>query len=82
MWSTPEHRIVPPDSRLEVLRVRMGNEGACRIVGIGDVRLTMSTRCRLLLKEVRHVPEVRLNLMSAGWLDDEGYEGSIPNGIM
>ena len=62
--------------------VKMGNEGACRIVGIGDVWLTTPTRCRLLLKEVHCVPEGRLNLMSAGQLDDEGYEGSIRNGTM
>ena len=37
--------------------VWMGNVGTCRIVGIGDVYLTTSTGCKLLLKDVRHVPE-------------------------
>ena len=46
--------------------VKMGNEGACLIVSIGDVWLTMSTGCRLMLNEVRHVPEVRLNMLSVG----------------
>ena len=32
--------------------VKMGNEGACRIVGIGDVWLMTSTKCKLLLKDV------------------------------
>ena len=32
--------------------VKMGNEGACRIVGIGDVCLTTSTGYKLLLKDV------------------------------
>ena len=59
----------------------MGNEGTCRIVGIGDVWLTTPTGCKLL-KDVRHVPEVRLNLISAGRLDDEGYTGSIQNSAM
>ena len=36
----------------------------------------------MLLKDVRHVPEVRLNLISAGRLDDEGYTGSIRNDVM
>ena len=36
----------------------------------------------MLLKDVRHAPEVRLNLISAGQLDDEGYMGSIQNGVM
>ena len=53
--------------------VKMGNEGACRVVGIGDVRLITSTGCRLVLRDVRHVLEVRLNLMSAGQLDDDSY---------
>ena len=62
--------------------VKMGNEGACRIVSIGDVCLTTSTGCKLMLKDVLHVPKVRLNLISAGRLDDEGYTDSIQNGVM
>ena len=42
----------------------------------------VATRCKLLLKDARHVPEVRLNVISAGRLDDEGYTGSIRNGVM
>ena len=62
--------------------VRMGNEGTCWIVGIGDVWLSTPTGCKMLLKDVRHVPEVRLNLILAGRLDDEGYMGSIRNDSM
>ena len=36
----------------------------------------------MLLKDVRHILEVCLNLISAGRLDDEGYTGSIQNGVM
>ena len=32
--------------------VQMGNEGTCRIVGIGDVWLSTPTGCKLLLKDV------------------------------
>ena len=32
-----------------------------------------ATGCKMLLKDVQHVPEVRLNLILAGRLDDEGY---------
>ena len=53
--------------------MKMGNEGACQIVSIGDVCLVTSTGCNLVLRDVRHVPEVRLNLISANRLDDEGY---------
>ena len=34
------------------------------------------------MKDVPHVPEVRLNLISVGRLDDEGYTSSIQNGFM
>ena len=40
------------------------------------------TGCKMLLKDVRHIPDVRLNLISAGRLDDEGYTSSIRNGAM
>ena len=59
--------------------VKIGNEGTCQIVGIGDVWLATSTECRLVLKDVRHVPEVRLNMILAGRLDYEGYTCSIRN---
>ena len=53
-----------------------------KVHAIGDVCLTTSTGCKLLLKDVQHVPEVRLNLISADRLDDEGYTGSIQNRVM
>ena len=64
--------------------VKIGNEGACRIVDIGDVWLMLMTLtgCKLLLKIFRHVPEVQLNLISIGSLDDEGYTSKIRNGVM
>ena len=46
--------------------VKMGNEGACRVVGIGDLCLVTSTGCRPMLRDVRHVLEVRLNLIYVG----------------
>ena len=42
-----------------------------------------STRCNLVLRDVRHVPKlVRLNMISAGRMDDECYTGSIRNDVM
>ena len=60
--------------------VKMGDSGECKITGIGSVCLTTSTGCRLILKDVRHVPDIRLNLISIGKLDEEGYSGSFQNG--
>ena len=62
--------------------VKMGNKGACRIIDIENVCMTTSTGCRLVLKYVRHVLDVRLNLISAARLDYEGYMGSIRNNTL
>ena len=60
--------------------VKMGDNGACKIADIGSVCLTTSSGCRLILRDVRHVPDIRLNLISIGRLNDEGYyNGSFQN---
>ncbi|CAJ2628405.1 unnamed protein product [Trifolium pratense] len=53
--------------------VKMGNEGVCKIVGMGDVWVETSIGCKLQLKNVRHVPDIRLNVISVKALDIEGY---------
>ena len=53
--------------------VGMGNSGTSKIVGIGDICLETSIGSKLILKDVRHVPDIRLNLISIGRLDDEGF---------
>ncbi|KAL6344420.1 hypothetical protein AAG906_039676 [Vitis piasezkii] len=55
----------------------MENEAKCEIVGMRDVELETSIRCKLVLKDVRHVPEMRFNLISVGKLDDEGYHSHL-----
>ena len=60
--------------------VKTGDNGDCKIVGVGSVFLTTSTRCRLTLKDVRHIPNIRLNLILIRRLHDEGYSGSFRNG--
>jgi len=44
-----------------------------KIVGIGDIVLLTDTGNKLVLKEVRHVPEMRLNLISTGKFDDASF---------
>ena len=54
----------------------MGNKGVSKIVGIGDVFSETSIGNKLVLKDVRYVPNIRLNLISTGRLDDEGFTNS------
>ena len=60
--------------------MKMRNSAECKIMGIGDIYMNTDTGCRLCLKNVRHVPEIRLNLISTGTLDDEGYHSYFGKG--
>ncbi|GKV38830.1 hypothetical protein SLEP1_g46695 [Rubroshorea leprosula] len=53
--------------------LKMGNISEAKIVGVGDVWLETNIGSKLHLKNVRHVPEIRLNLMSMSMLNDDGY---------
>ena len=53
-------------SQGEFVNVRMGNEDVSNIVGMGDICLETNIGCKLLLRDVRHVPDIRLNLISTG----------------
>ncbi|KAK0589658.1 hypothetical protein LWI29_016911 [Acer saccharum] len=60
--------------------VKMGNDGLAKVVGIGDVCLEMTNGTRLVLKNVKHIPDIRVNIISTGKLDDEGYCNTFNNG--
>ena len=53
--------------------MKMGNNSYVDIVGIGDVCVETNTRYTLALKDVRHVPDMHLNMISTHILDKEGY---------
>nr|KYP31853.1 Retrovirus-related Pol polyprotein from transposon TNT 1-94 [Cajanus cajan] len=52
--------------------VKMGNHVTSKIVGIGEIALMTENGNKLMLKEVRHVPDMRLNLISVSKLDEAG----------
>ena len=54
-------------------RVKMGNNSYANIVGIGDVCVETNTGYTLASKNVRHMPDMSLNLISTHILDKEGY---------
>uniref|UniRef100_A0A2N9GSR4 Integrase catalytic domain-containing protein n=1 Tax=Fagus sylvatica TaxID=28930 RepID=A0A2N9GSR4_FAGSY len=58
----------------------MGNKSYADIVGIGDICVETNTGYTLKLKDVRHIPDMRLNLISVSVLDKEGYESHLGNG--
>ncbi|CAN0905304.1 Retrovirus-related Pol polyprotein from transposon TNT 1-94, partial [Linum grandiflorum] len=60
--------------------VRMGNGNISKVFGKGDVCLETMDGARLLLRDVRHIPNMRLNLISIDKLDGEGYCPTFNNG--
>jgi hypothetical protein len=53
--------------------VKLAHEGVLKCFGLGDVNLEMANGSKLTLKDVKHVPYIRLNLLSVAKLCDEGY---------
>ena len=58
----------------------MGNSSYSKIVGIGDVCNKTNVGCTLILKDVRHVPDLRMNMLSTLAMDRVGYCNHLGNG--
>jgi hypothetical protein len=62
--------------------VLMGNDVACKMKGIGKIRLKLHDGSTRVLKEVQYVPNMKKNLISLGVLELKGYKITMENGIM
>jgi hypothetical protein len=60
----------------------MGNDISCKVVGIGSIRIKMFDGTVKILIDVRHVPELRKNLISLGVLNTRGYKSIFEGGVM
>lgn len=54
--------------------VQMGNEVVCESVGTGDVWVEIGIGCKLQLENVRHVFDIRFNLILVKAMDIKGYQ--------
>ena len=61
-------------------KVLLGNNISCSVVGIGTVAINMFDGMTRTLKEVRHVLDLKRNLISLGTLDESGYIFKAENG--
>lgn len=52
----------------------MGNSSSSEIAGIGDVQIKTSLGSTIALKDVKHVLDLQLNLLSVVSLDKQGYD--------
>ncbi|KAL9270861.1 Retrovirus-related Pol polyprotein from transposon TNT 1-94-like protein [Drosera capensis] len=62
--------------------VLMGNDASCNVIGIGTIRIKMFDGVVRTLSNVRHIPELRKNLISLGTLDSIGCESKTGGGAM
>jgi len=62
--------------------VFMGNDVSCKTVGIGTIKIKMHDGIIRTLTEVRHVPELKKNLISIGIMDGKGFKCNTENGVM
>jgi hypothetical protein len=60
----------------------MGNYFSCKIVGVGSVQIKMHDGFVRTLTDVRHVPELRNNLISLGVLYSVGYRCTTQGGVL
>ena len=60
--------------------VKIGNKSVSTIMRIGGICIQTSMGCTLTLKDVRHILDLRLNLISVHMLDNDGYNHFINSG--
>jgi hypothetical protein len=60
----------------------MGNDMACKIVGIETIKIKMHDGIARTLTEARHVPKLKKNLISTGALDTIDCKIVQQNGVL
>ena len=62
--------------------VLMGNSDPCKIFGVGSIRIKMHDGVVRTLTNVRHVPDLKQNLISLGTLEEKGCRYSAVGGVL
>ncbi|KAG8494480.1 hypothetical protein CXB51_011893 [Gossypium anomalum] len=62
--------------------VLMGNNVSCKIAGVGTIKVKMFDGVVRTLSDVRHVPELKRNLISLSTLDSKGYRYTAESGVL
>jgi hypothetical protein len=62
--------------------VLIGNDVVCQTSGVGTVKIKMFDGIVRTLTDVRHVPDLKKNLISLGTLDAAGCKFTTVGGVM
>lgn len=60
----------------------MGNNASCKVIGVGTIRIKMFDGVVRALGDLRHVPNLKRDLISLSTLDAKGYKYSSECGVM
>ena len=60
----------------------MGNDASCQVFEIGTIKIKMCDGVVRTLSDVRHVPNLRKNLISLGPLDSNGHGYKSKGGML
>lgn len=60
----------------------MGNNVMCKVVGIDNINLKLHDGSTYELKQVKHVPDLKRNLISLGMMDQIGCIVKLQNRVM
>ena len=63
-------------------KVLLGNNAVCKVIRIGSIRIKMYDGIVRTLSDVRHIPELKKNLVSLGMLDSNGCTYKAGGGVM
>ena len=71
--TTPHREIIQNYAAGDFGKVYLTDDSTLDVVGMGDVQILLPNGSVWLLEKVRHIPDLRRNLISVGQLDDEGH---------
>ena len=71
--TTPHREIIQNYVAGDFSKVYLADGSALDVIGMGDVQILLRNGFVWLLEKVRHIPELRRNLISVGQLNDEGH---------
>ncbi|KAF3650280.1 Eukaryotic translation initiation factor 3 subunit A [Capsicum annuum] len=74
---TPKKKLFSSYTSGNFWMLKMGNNNEVKVLFIGTICLESNNGSKLVLNNVKHAPDVRLNLISVGSLDDEGYVNTL-----
>ncbi|KAG8480597.1 hypothetical protein CXB51_024789 [Gossypium anomalum] len=62
--------------------VLMRNNASCKITSVGTIKVKMFDEVARKLSDMRHVPELKRNLISLSTLDSKGYRYTAESGVL